>query len=55
MQRLVKIFIIVTSIIYLALLAAPAWSVNVPFDEAMIFACSSGTQGLGSTRLPVAL
>jgi hypothetical protein len=55
MKRLVKIFIIVMSIIYLALLAAPAWSVDVPFDEAMIFAFSSGTQGLGTTRLPVAL
>jgi hypothetical protein len=55
MKRLVKIFIIVMSIIYLALLAAPAWSVDVPFDEAMIFAFSSGTQELETMRSLVAL
>jgi hypothetical protein len=46
MQRLVKIFIIVMSIIYLALLAAPAWSVDAPTDGAVICAFSRHHQRL---------
>jgi hypothetical protein len=54
MKRLVKVFIIVMSIIYLALLAAPAWS-GAPRHETIIFAFSSGTQNLEPTPSPVAL
>jgi len=44
MKRLVKVCIIVMSLIYLTLLAAPAWSVNAPTHETIIFAFSCDYQ-----------